>query len=94
MSLLITELTFLVNGLLYPSAEQFRIIHYGLANEHISSAAFQSKFQTELECHTVLQKYAYIGLKQNLLRSITLDIITRLLDNARLCLYSRGGKIF
>ena len=32
--------------------------------------------------YTVSQKYAYIGLKQNLLRSITLDIITRLLDNA------------
>ena len=32
--------------------------------------------------YTVLQKYAHIGLKQNLLRSITLDIITRLLDNA------------
>ena len=32
--------------------------------------------------YTVLQKYAHIGLKQNLLRSTTLDIITRLLDNA------------
>ena len=32
--------------------------------------------------YTVLQKYAQIGLKQNLLRSTTLDIITRLLDNA------------
>ena len=32
--------------------------------------------------YTVLQKYSYIELKQNLLRSITLDIITRLLDNA------------
>ena len=32
--------------------------------------------------YTVLQKYARIALKQNLLRSITLDIITRLLDNA------------
>ena len=32
--------------------------------------------------YTVLQKYAHIGLKQNLLRSITLVIITRLLDNA------------
>ena len=31
---------------------------------------------------TVLQKYAHIGLKQNLLRSTTLDIITRLRDNA------------
>ena len=32
--------------------------------------------------YTILQKYAHIGLKRNLLRSITLDIITRLLDNA------------
>ena len=32
--------------------------------------------------YTALQKYAHIGLKQNLLRSITFDIITRLLDNA------------
>ena len=32
--------------------------------------------------YTVLQNYAHIGLKQNLLRSITLDISTRLLDNA------------
>ena len=30
----------------------------------------------------VLQKYAHIGLNQNLLRSTTLDIITRLLANA------------
>ena len=44
--------------------------------------------------YTVLQKYARIGLKQNLLRSTTLDIITRQLDNIPLCLYSRGGKIF
>ena len=32
--------------------------------------------------YTVLQKYAHIGLKQKLLRSTTLDIITRLLDKA------------
>ena len=32
--------------------------------------------------HTELQKYVNIELKQNLLRSITLDIITRLLGNA------------
>ena len=32
--------------------------------------------------YTVFQKYAHIGLKQNFLRSTTLDIITRLLDNA------------
>ena len=32
--------------------------------------------------YTVLQKYAYIGLNQNLFRSTILDIITRLLDNA------------
>ena len=32
--------------------------------------------------YTVLQKYAHIGLNQNLFRSTTLDIITRLLDNA------------
>ena len=32
--------------------------------------------------YTVLQKYVHIGLKQNLFRSTTLDIITRLLDNA------------
>ena len=32
--------------------------------------------------YTVLQKYAHIGLKQNRLRSTTLNIITRLRDNA------------
>ena len=32
--------------------------------------------------YTVLQIYAHTGLKQNLLKSITLDIISRLLDNA------------
>ena len=32
--------------------------------------------------YTVLQNYAHIESKQNLLRSTTLDIITRLLDNA------------
>ena len=32
--------------------------------------------------YTVFQKYAHIGLNQNLFRSTTLDIITRLLDNA------------
>ena len=31
---------------------------------------------------TVLQIYGHIDLKQNLLRSTPLDIITRLLDNA------------
>ena len=31
---------------------------------------------------TVLQKYVHIRLEQNLLRSTTFDIITRLLDNA------------
>ena len=38
-----------------------------------------------------MQKYAHIGLKQNLLRSITLDIITRLLDNAAfVCIHVVG----
>ena len=41
--------------------------------------------------YTVLQKYAYIELEQNLLRSITLDIITRLLDNAAfVCVHPVG----
>ena len=41
--------------------------------------------------YTVLQKYAHIGLKQKLLRSITLDIITRLLDNAAfVCIHVVG----
>ena len=41
--------------------------------------------------YTVLQNYAHIGLKQNLLRSITLDIITRLLDNAAfVCIHMVG----
>ena len=39
----------------------------------------------------LLQKYEHIGLKQNLLRSITLDIITRLLDNAAfVCIHMVG----
>ena len=45
-----------------------------------------------VQIYTVLQKYAHIGLKQNLLRSITLDIITRLLDNAAfVCIQVVGG---
>ena len=40
------------------------------------------KLQIPIKLYTILQKYAHIGLKQNLLRSTTLDIITRLLDNA------------
>ena len=43
------------------------------------------------EIYTVLQKYAHIGLKQNLLRSATLDIITRLFDNAAfVCVHALG----
>ena len=41
--------------------------------------------------YTVLQKYVHIGLKQNLLRSTTLDIITRFLDNAAfVCVHVKG----
>ena len=41
--------------------------------------------------YTVLQKYAHIGLNQNLFRSTTLDIITRLLDNAAfVCIHVVG----
>ena len=41
--------------------------------------------------YTVLRKYAPIGSKQNLLRSTTLDIITRLLDNAAfVCVHVMG----
>ena len=36
----------------------------------------------EVVRYTVLQKYEHTGLKQNLFRSITLDIIARLFDNA------------
>ena len=40
---------------------------------------------------TVLQKYAHIELNQNLFRSTTLDIITRLLDNAAfICVHVVG----
>ena len=37
---------------------------------------------SENKNYTVLQKYVHIGLKQNLVRSTTLNIITRLRDNA------------
>ena len=38
--------------------------------------------------YTVLQKYEHTQLKQNLLRSVTLDIITRVFDNAAfVCIY-------
>ena len=41
--------------------------------------------------YTVLQKYAHIGFKQNLFRSITLDIINRLLNNAAfVCVHAVG----
>ena len=40
----------------------------------------------------LLQKYAHIGLKQNLLRSTALHIITRLLDNAAfVCVHMVGS---
>ena len=42
---------------------------------------FVDRYELRLE-QPVLEKYAHIGLKQNLLRSITLDIITKLLENA------------
>ena len=43
------------------------------------------------EFYTVLQTYAHTGLKQNLLKSITLDIIARLLDNAAfVCIHEVG----
>ena len=42
--------------------------------------------------YTVLQKYAHIGLKQNLLRSTTLDIITRLLDNTAFVCVNLVGR--
>ena len=39
----------------------------------------------------MLQVYLHIGSKQNLLRSTTLDIITRLLDNAAfVCIHVVG----
>ena len=44
-----------------------------------------------------MQKYAHIGLKQNPFRSTTLDIITRLLDNAAfVCVHvvGRSSKDF
>ena len=41
--------------------------------------------------YTVLQKYSHIGLKQTLLRLTTVDIITRLLDNAAfVCVHVMG----
>ena len=41
--------------------------------------------------YTVLQKYTHIGLNQNFFRSITLDIMTRLLDNsAFVCVHVLG----
>ena len=50
------------------------------------------KGQSDYQCYyTVSQKYAHIGLNQNLFRSTTLDIITRLLDNAAfVCVYVVG----
>ena len=41
--------------------------------------------------YTVLQKYAHIGLNPNFFRSTTVDIITRLLDNAAfVCVHVMG----
>ena len=41
--------------------------------------------------YTVLQIYAHTRLKQNLLKSMTLDIIARLLDNAAfVCIHMVG----
>ena len=50
-------------------------------NLHVFELPLRLK-KNPLFTYTVLQKYSHIGLKRNLLRSTTLDIITRLLDNA------------
>ena len=49
-------------------------------------------FEAIMWFYTVLEKYAHIGLKQNLLRSITLDIITRLPDNATFVCFHVVGR--
>ena len=55
-------------------------------NEHVHM--FTAILFQQMHTYTVLQKYAHIGLKQNLLRSTTLDIITRLFDNtAFVCIH-------
>ena len=68
-------------------------VEQGTTNTIYFSVQCSSSEQTQvvLEYHTVLQKYAHIELKQNLLRSITLDIVTRLLDNATfVCIHVVG----
>ena len=53
-----------------------------LCSKYLSNLSLQQITYIIYIYYTVLQKHAYTGLKQNILRSITLDIITRLLDNA------------
>ena len=63
----------------------------------LPSDQFKVTFMFDQRSYNVLQKYARIGLKQNLFRSTTLDIITRLLDNvAFLCVHvvGRSSKDF
>ena len=43
---------------------------------------FLSTMTSSIFFYTVLQKYTHVGLKQNILKSVTLNIIIRLLDNA------------
>ena len=52
------------------------------AYNKVSDACINYKKKLKLHCIAGSLKYAHIGLKQSLLRSITLEIITRLLDNA------------
>ena len=55
----------------------------------VSVHMMQLAITTIVRFYTVLQKYAH--MKQNLLRSTTLDIITRLLDNAAIvCVHVVG----
>ena len=53
-------------------------------------------FHTITTDYTLLQNYVHIGLKQNLLRSITIDIITRFLENPafRIHVVGRFSKDF
>ena len=48
----------------------------------LTDNSFSPRLNSSMIYYTTFQKYAYIGLKQNLLRSTALDIIPRLFDNA------------
>ena len=53
-----------------------------MGHRNLRATSFDTLALKDAQIYTTLLKYAHIGLNQNLFRLTTLNIITRLLDNA------------